>query len=483
MKRGIGIILGMCLAGVALAQSPFTIVRPADGSKVREKVRVLIPKGSIPDGGYVGIFVGGKFVEALVPNLNGKYHEYILDTKGRRIPDGTVNIEAVLYVDFNDAPRIVDRSSVEVSVQNSASIPVPAQGFALRYRFRPGTETIYSIEQKIAVSTITEAQNRLGGRAAELPIESEKLRMTYAVDNAYSNGDGLIRIQALPRKGRDYAVLTADGEDSSRVFMQHQMAPIYMRVNNVGREIFGSVPSSFPLEGTSGLGFREDLYLAAPLPTLPTKRVKPGDSWQSRFQLGDLDLDNASQVKSVVESIPARGEFLGLEWENGYPTAKLRNVIAEGRTTQDGKQLQALGRTFTDEKVKIEETIWFALDRGIIIRSVFDLTIDSKTDSVGGFGGRGAGPMGGQGTGNRSGRGGGAIGFDDFSHREEVLRQLPGTPPRRGGGQGPSMGPGAPGGPPPMGFGGPARGGQAGGQAGQNQFVRVRIQRILTIEK
>lgn len=482
MKRGIGIILGMCLAGVALAQAPFTIVRPADGSKVREKVRVLIPKGSIPDGGYVGIFVGGKFVEALVPNLSGQFHEYILDTKGRNIPDGNLNLEAVLYVDFNDAPRIIDRSSVQVSVQNSASIPVPANGFALRYKFNPATRLVYNVEQRISISTLTEAQNRLGARGSLLPIEAEKIRLMYAIDNAYPNGDGLIRIQALPNKNREYAVLTVDGEDQARMFMDFQMAPLYMRVNNVGREIFGSVPHGFPMEGTSGVGYREDLYVVAPLPVLPTKRVKPGDTWQSRFQLGDLDLERSHEVKTIVETVgPARGEFVGLEWESGHPCAKLRTVLQAGARTTEGKQLTALGRTFSDEKLAIEETIWFALDKGIIVRSVFDITIDAKQEMQGGFGGRGGAPMGGGAPGGgRPGLPGGRPpgGADDIYLQQGGLQ----PPPRGGGGQ---RGPGGPAG---MGMpGGQMPGGPGGMGPGnapaQNQFVRLRINRTMTLEK
>src|SRR5476649_542729 len=87
MKRWIGSLMLAGLTSVVLAQAPFTIVRPADGAKVRETVHVLIPKGSIPPGGYVGIFLGGKFLEATVPPLKGKYYDYALDTKKLGLPD------------------------------------------------------------------------------------------------------------------------------------------------------------------------------------------------------------------------------------------------------------------------------------------------------------------------------------------------------------------------------------------------------------
>src|SRR5436305_15330088 len=102
MKRWIGVIFIACAAGAAVAQAPLPIVRPADGSKVREKVHILIPKNSIPQGGYIGLFLNGKFLEATVPPLSGKYYDYVLDTKGKAIPDGPATLEAVLYVDYKD---------------------------------------------------------------------------------------------------------------------------------------------------------------------------------------------------------------------------------------------------------------------------------------------------------------------------------------------------------------------------------------------
>src|SRR5687768_4183436 len=137
MKRWITSLALASLAAVVMAQAPFTIVRPADGSRVREKVRILVPKNSLPPGGYVGVFLNGKLIEATVPPVEGKYRVYTLDTKGRGIPDTTgapLKLELVLYTDYNDQPRIVDRSSVDIHIGNKANIPVPNSGISLRYR-------------------------------------------------------------------------------------------------------------------------------------------------------------------------------------------------------------------------------------------------------------------------------------------------------------------------------------------------------------
>jgi hypothetical protein len=495
MKRSFVTLVFMTVAVAAFAQAPFTIVRPADNSKVREKVHVMIPKNSIPQGGYIGVFLNGKFIEAVVPPLAGKYYDYVLDTKGRNIADGKVNLELVLYVDYNENPRIVDRSSVTVNVANSASIAIPAGGFKLRYKFAPKTELIYTLQQRVAVSTISGTANRAGGRPAELPLESEKIRLSYAVDNSYGNGDGLVRIQALPTKGKDYAVLTTSRNTEPQRYYDYMMHPIYMRITGTGREVFGSVPSYFAMEGTTGSTGEDvtlNLYALFPLPTLPDKAIKPGDSWQSRFQNGILDLDRKDETTRLTSKFPARGEFVGVEWEMGHPCAKIKNVIAQGTKSLEGSQLSARGSAFADDKVELTETIWFALDRGVIVKSIRDITIDQKIESQGGapggMGGPGGpmGPMGGPGSGSGAAApppGGG----------KGLVNGPPGSLMQGGkaaGGQG--FGPqGGPQGPPGFGPGGQGRGpggfgpGSRGGGQGTPtvQYLRIRQQAIFTLEK
>lgn len=477
MKRSFVALVFMAVVGAAYAQAPFTIVRPADGSKVREKVHVMIPKNSIPQGGYIGVFLNGKFIEAVTPQLVGKYYDYVLDTKGRGIADGKVNLEIVLYVDYAENPRIVDRSSISVNVSNSASIAIPAGGLKLRYKFRPKTALTYTLQQRVAISTISGTQNRAGGRPAELPIEAEKIRLLYATDNAYGNGDGLLRMQALPQQGKDFAVLTTSGDSEPKRYFDYMMAPVYMRVTNTGREVFGSVPDYYGIDGVNG-GTGEDvsmnLYATFPLPTLPEKAVRPGDSWQSRFHNGALDLSKIHEQTRVTTKFPARGEFVGVEWEMGHPCAKIKNTITSGTKSLEGAQLAARGSAFADDKVEMVETIWFALDRGVVMKSVRDMTVDRKMESQGAPGGMG-GPSGGPGM--PPGRGGPAMGGPGGP------QGAPGADRQRGGGPGLGGRGLAPGGPqgPPGGFGQPGRTG--GGGTPQVQYLRIRQQSIFILEK
>lgn len=504
MKRWICSIVLVGSTAAVMAQAPFTIVRPADNSRVREKVRVLIPKDSLPAGGYVGVFLDGKLIEAVVPPVDGKYRVYTLDTKGRAIPDtpaGQTNkLELVLYTDYNEQARIVDRSSIDVRIGNSANIPVPNKGISLRYGFKTGQEMIYRLDQKIVNSAISEADQKNGNKAAQFDTEGESLRLLYAVDNAYGDGDGLLRLQALPIKGKDYVDLTTSQSLTQKRYFKSQLAPIYMRVSSTGFEKFAALPPSVGLfETNAGGADPTSLYAAFPLPTLPQKSIRPGDTWQTSFLEGELDLSKYPNIDSITTKLPAVGSFIGVEWERGHPCAKIKKEIeVEDVDRVDPTQTDTSAQTSASEnnkiakdKISMVETIWFALDSKKVLKIVRDTTIDRKgTVTTGGFpgmpgmGGSGGRPGGGpspSGPGRPGGNGPGAPGMfnipiDTTPSSALGLNQ---SGPQIPGGRGPQ----GPGGRPGQGGfpGGP------GGMGGQQQqsiatFIRVRMLQTFTLE-
>lgn len=386
MKKLILAAILSCACAFSMAQSAFTIVRPADGSKVRENVSILFPKDSVPQGGYVGIFVGGKFIEATVPRVGQTYCEYVLKTKDLNLPEGTVTVEAVLYVDFNERPRIIDRSSIDLQIANVPNIPIPANGFNLKYAFTEGNAWTYHLINRVFVGSITEDRIQKGGREAILQVDSEAVRLEYAVDNKYGNGDALLRMQALTDKGENRVFLTTSNDQNGRWYYQREMHPVYMRVRSTGLEVFGAVPQYFPMSGAPSMPPRTDLYAVFPLPTLPTRPIQIGDTWQGRFQMGNLNLANMHAMTSLTEKIPARGEFLGVEWEAGRPCAKIRHSFSMGR--------DQAGPTASNV-AKIEETIWFALDKSVVVKMIREITYEQKVDSEGQILGAGGQPAGG----------------------------------------------------------------------------------------
>ena len=490
MKRLVISLALMCAAVAAFADAPFTISRPADGAKVREMVRVLIPKNSVPDHGYIGYFIGGKFVEATLPPVDksGKYYEYDLDTKAKGIPDGKLTLEAVLYQEYQQASRIIDRTSVEVTVQNTATNKLPEDGLLLRYRWTPGTQTVYNLTIRNITDIGDEKKIKLGAKPSETSDIDGEMRMMYAVDNAYSDGSGLVRMQALPEKGKDSAFLKTDQHPNGRRFADWEMHPIYEHLSGTGLEIWGAIPPAFPMEGTGGQLVLSDLFANYPLPTLPFKKVKVGSTWGSRFQFDATDMDNLHTANTEVIHIPARGELVGLEWEKGHPCAKMVNTIAVGAKPLDGTD--AAKARFTGEGLELKETIWFALDRRQIVKIVrtFSQNVQVTTqNNVGqqfgppGAPGRPGGPqMGGAGSGP-----GGARGSDDFLPPPPSDLQIGAGGGRKG--QGPP--PGVPGVPGSSGMGGQGRGGfgrQGGmgvGAPASTQFIRQTIEETFVLEE
>ena len=114
--------------------------RLSDGAKVREDVRILIPKNSVPKTGYVGIFLDGKFLEAVVPNLSGRYYEYMLDTKAKGISEVwcvSVNDAFVMGAWARDQKaggkvRMMADGSAEFTKKLGLELDLTARGLGLR---------------------------------------------------------------------------------------------------------------------------------------------------------------------------------------------------------------------------------------------------------------------------------------------------------------------------------------------------------------
>jgi hypothetical protein len=290
-------------------------------------------------------------------------------------------------------------------------------------------------------------------------------------------------MQALPEKGKDYAVLTVPPSTEQEVYTKADMASIYMRLSSTGHEIFGSIPLYYQMFGSTIAPDPLQLYADFPLPTLPEKAVRPGDSWASRFQEASIDPAKQFEQDHLVRHFPARGEFVGVEWERGHPCAKIRNVIAVAEMSDDDKKLLEKGAGFGGDKVQVDETIWFAMDTHKVLKVIRDMTLETKTQAMGGAGGAPGAAGGYPGTGGYpSGKprltpsgGGGGGGAGDWTNNLNQ-RGRPGMPGRPGGGAG-QYGP--PGGY-PGGMGGSGRSGGPG--ATEGQYIRLRIQMIFTLE-
>lgn len=475
---------------MSFAQSSFTIVRPLDGATIREMTKVLVPVSSVPSKGYIGVFIDGKFVEATVPkkSKDGKMYEYMLDTKS--LTEGNHKLELKLYVDYASQPRVTDTTSVDVIVGNVKGIDVPDEGIKMRYAFNVGLERIYKMQKKEITSVISETdQKKSAARPFEFSEEGESITLLYSVDNRYTNGEGLVRMQVVPDRGvknREYAFLTTTGASEPQRFYPENMAPIYMRITPTGREVYGAVPDYFGFESTgTGAGNRLGLYASFPLPVLPTKPIKVGDSWQTLIQTGALNMEKLHTVNSVTRKIAdGRGEFLRVEWEMGRRCAVIKNSIALGKSAPT-RATSSAAEGMDVSKVSMEETIWFDIDNGVIVKFFRDQTVEGKADfgAVAGGGGGPAGPSaaGPSPSGASGPKGGGARSPDDFKTTPHIPNFQRGGPTGGPQGAGPRGGPGGFG--PQSGPPGGMPGGQGAGQQANSGFVKVRQQMLFVLQK
>ena len=410
MKRSIAAFAFMASVA-AFAQAPFTIVKPAEGAKVRETVPITMPRNSVPEGSFIGITIDGKFLEAVVPQPNAaKTHlVYWLDTKKHEIADGWHQMGVTLFSSVNGRHQAVDQSEVRVHVGNHTGIDVPANGMAIRYRFNKGSQWIYNVTVGLDLSTLSEAQNKLGGRAAQLPFGEEKWRFLFAVDDV-RNGLGLIRSQFLPYKGKDYVVITTSADDQPTQHFQKDFAPLYRLLRPTGAEVYADIPQYYEIEGTGTGDMKTDLIGFMSLPILPTERLQVGDSWQAAIDVTESSIGQVRRTGSAATRIPARGTFEAVEWERGEPCAKLRYELEQAVGNRNSRELALAGREFRDnDRLRIEQLVWVSVRNGKLVRQ--DMIVEADAKAAVGNGGGGGGNMGDGGGGPQPvGSGGGGRG-------------------------------------------------------------------------
>ena len=444
------LIVGLWLIfGVAWAQAPFTIVRPLDGARVRETVQVRFPIRSVPQGGFIGVSIDGKFVEAVAPaalrsDRERGHYIYEWNTKARNVPDGQHTIELTLYSGTEGGnPRVLARSSVRVIVENE--IKPPAGGIRLQYRWLPPGKIVrynmtYTVKEstEIQYSGLTPEENTL----YELRFKGDLNVLDWR------NNLGLISWIVFPP-----AVRGAPGQ--YEVLTGKNFAPVYQEVESTGRVRYQNARIGEQLQQEYDVLY----YWVGDLAIIPPKPLKPGDRWTGTIVLGNpLRSGDISEV--AEDQVPAAARLERFEWERGYKCAK---IVYEFTGNLPG-DVDVGGIRLEKAKIKFRRETYFAYDIGQIVRQRTTIEIETtqreQAGASGGFMGGGAPPMG--------GRGGFAGGDED----EGGMIGGRGARGPRGGGLGlPGGAPGTPGG---LG---------AGGQAPQRTINRLTINEDMVLDK
>lgn len=462
------------------------IVQPYNKAVVRESVPVKLR--DFPARGYVSISIDGQFITAQALPKSRSLPVYVWDTKAsytdpnspdtpKTYGDGAHAITIAVYDIQN---KLVGQDSVSIQVADKINLPA-SQGIKMAYPWKTGLTLRYQRR-----TTLTAASTEAAAAAPPQVLQESLLRYERSVENT-SGGTSLIRDN----------VLGVDKSTRPKPFVSYVSthgAPPQALTSGVHAEyrdvdVRGRVLRKLASENTpESIGFS--------IPVLPPRRVSVGAHWESPVQ---ITLDWNSPTPATVTATSTLEDF---EWQDRYPTAKIRETYEGPATFYPGSALPGIA----SQEIKFERVIYFAYNAGRVVRTQTTISLTSmepgllSAPSQSGFGqsgpggyngGRGSfGPQGGpsypgqQGGrgGYQNGPGGGypgvSAGVPDVPNGEYPPGQAPpgSTPPggypgypsggNPGGGY-PGGGPGGPGGGyPGGGFGAPGGYQGAGTQSG-----------------
>lgn len=400
LKRLLAVAGGLALLAFAgertnaQNEAPFSIRYPPDGATVREKVPIKIPAASIPPGGYISIFIDGNFRAAISPTSTeeqrrkaGAMFEYVWDTKqpllvpgtNREEPpgDGEHEIVARLYTPSateQSGSALAATSSVRVTVANKAKAdPGPIR---LRYRFIDGDNRTYmrTGETKI-VGGLGQGMQGVGDQE----IVAQKSELLLAVEDKYADGSAIVRNKIKK--------LTVRQGGQQFEFPSYQLpVSLYQQLTPEGRVVYQDSPTSFFQFAQLGVPVNTTIDL----PILPRGSVKIGDKWRTPNVVLDIPGTAPDQMpRETVEST-----FEGIEWQGGYPTAKIRQTFQGKPKT---KTITFGNILIQDPTIEFEREIYFAYGAGTLVKINRNLEVSGQTTTgVTGYGGPAGmmGPMG-----------------------------------------------------------------------------------------
>ena len=425
------------------------ISQPYNKAVVRESVPVKLR--DFPATGYVSISIDGRFVTAQALPKSRALPVYVWDTKApytspdnpdtpKTYGDGTHAITIAVY---NTQNKLVGQDSVSVQVADKINLPA-SQGIKLFYPWKTGLSLRYQRRTTLTASP-TETP------ATIQTLQQSLLRYGRTVENV-SGGTSLIRDQviAVDKSVRPKAFVSYVATHGLPQALGTGVRAEYRTVDSRGR-----VLTKLAAQNTAdSVGFS--------IPVLPPRRISVGAHWETPVEI-TLDWNSPNPAK-----VTATSTLEGFEWQDRYPTAKIRETY-EGPATLypgPGSALPALA----SRSIKFERIYYYAYNAGRIVRTQTTISLVSSEPGLlsaasatpggypGGFpGGGGRGgfnrPRGGMPGGYPGGMPGG-----DPSGPADYSGGFPGGGPPGG----------FPGGGPPGGFpgGGPPGGYPGGGASG-----------------
>lgn len=191
-----GTVVTLATPRPAAAQAPFQILKPENGARVRETVKIMLLRSALGDAKYMSLSIDGKFRAALeVPERRAdgkpvksdmlvsddKVVTILWDTKGTNrktadaveinkekpsviappVDDGTHTVQLILH-DANG--KHIGQRELSLIVSNKAGLAMPSGGVPLTYRFQRGDNSKFKQTTSVRyVGEVKEEPRGVGG--------------------------------------------------------------------------------------------------------------------------------------------------------------------------------------------------------------------------------------------------------------------------------------------------------------------------------
>ncbi len=391
------------------AAKPLTISTPKDGSEVREQVKVVVPRSTIPPNGFVAVYIDSKFRVALAPPSEEEAADqklpagvkpadapitYVWDTQAPISDDGTTTTEDRF---IQDGPHVIEIRSykengamaetvaVQVNVKNSVEY---ASNYPAKLMYGGKIGQPYFVENRVDLQG-TAAQGGRGRFAASAP-GPDKI-------NHLEEGTFLVSLED---------VLAATGAGFWR---ERRESPLVVTVNGTKNTVRvdsssryytmdrrGDVRKSRQMDREK----REPIVNPIDLPGRP-QRMNETFTTNLRVNLGGY-------IPGVLSVERLQATLEGIEWQKGERCVRIRLDYIAGKSKID---IKSMGLTDVDFDIQQgSSTLWFSEETSRFLLAKHDIkgTMEVDTAQLGGAsaGGPGGG-MGGEGVPGEGGIGGG----------------------------------------------------------------------------
>jgi hypothetical protein len=349
------LVTSVILASIlSAASADIQLVNPKDGSAVRETVNILVPVSSIPPGGFVAYTIDGVFRAAMATRTqDGENFVYRWDTKAldltlpadhQKVREG----QHTIMVQACDAGGKVvgPQKQVTIYVKNQLNSDMPSNGLSLRYLMKPGSKNKYAFRYVLNMKSIagnTDVADYLKN------MEGAEGSIIRSVEDAMNNNESLIQI--MPSG----TLRTLSAGRSIPVALNE--TPYYSVEDGTGR-------ASYNIESS-----QKGQSISLNLPILPAGRVKIGSTWRSRETVFK------DVLSGVSVELPLLNKLESLEWERGYPCAKIVSTFSGSIKVPFSKMVPG------SVNVTGERITYFAYRMGRIISSTTTATADADISS------------------------------------------------------------------------------------------------------